>query len=329
MKIAFFDTHDYEREAFDTANAALRHKIGYFEPRLTAASAPLAKGHAAVCSFVNDRVDAATLAVLAESGVRLVLLRCAGYNHVDLEAARRLQLPVSRVPEYSPHAVAEHTVALLLALNRRIHRAHARIHDLNFSLEGLVGFDLHGKSVGVIGTGKIGALFARIMRGFGCRILAYDKFPNRELLAEPGVESVTLERLYAESDVISLHVPLLPETHHLLDQQAFRAMKRGAIVLNTGRGKLIETRALVAALKSRRLGGAALDVYEEEEGVFFHDHSDRGIDDDQLARLLTFPNVLITSHQAFLTREALHNIAVTTLESASAFDAGLPLQHLV
>jgi D-lactate dehydrogenase len=258
--------------------------------------------------------------------VRLIALRCAGDTQVDLAAARDLGLTVTRVPAYSPYAVAEHAVALLLALNRKLHRAHNRVREWNFSLDGLVGFDLHGKTVGVVGTGKIGAVFAKIMSGFGCRLLAFDVFPRTDL----PVTYVSREVLLAESDVISLHVPLLPETHHFLNTETIALLKRGAYVVNTSRGALIEAQALLDALKSGHIGGAALDVYEEEAGIFFHDLSGELLQDDVLARLISLPNVLITSHQAFLTHDALANIAQTTLDTITAFEKGtVPADVLV
>lgn len=329
MKIAFFDSHNYERDAFNYENVDFGHSLVFLEPRLTAASAALANGFDAVCSFVNDKVTEETLQKLKNGGVRIIALRSAGFNHVDVSAAERIGMPIVRVPEYSPYAVAEHAVALLLNINRKIHRAHNRVHELNFSLEGLVGFDLHGKTVGIIGTGKIGIAFARIMRGFGCQVLAYDKAQSPALVAEGLVDYVSLEELYRRADVISLHVPLLPQTRHMIDAHAFQLMKTGAILINTGRGALIDTPALIEALKSHKIGGAGLDVYEEEEGVFFRDLSETGIDDDALARLLTFPNVVITAHQAFLTREALRNIAATTLQNLSDFENGRPLVNRV
>jgi D-lactate dehydrogenase len=328
MKIAMFDTHRYERESFDAANADGGHQITFLEPRLTRETAPLARSHPVVCSFVNDRVDDATLEVLRDGGTRLVALRSAGYNHIDLAAAARLGLPVVRVPEYSPHAVAEHAVGLVLALNRKIHRAYARVREWNFSLDGLVGFDLHGKTVGIVGTGRIGQVTAGIFRGFGCRVLAFDRRPDPGL-ALAGGRYVELAELFRESDIVSLHVPLTPATHHIIDAAALAAMKQGAVLVNTGRGALIDSRALIDALKSRHLAAAGLDVYEEEEGVFFQDLSDRVLQDDVLARLLTFPNVIVTSHQGFLTREALASIARVTLENVSDFERGAPLRNEV
>ncbi|MDF2695195.1 MAG: lactate dehydrogenase [Labilithrix sp.] len=329
MRIAMFDTHRYEREPFDRANASFGHEIDYFEARLERDTAALARGHEAVCSFVNDRMDEPAIEVLRREGVRLIALRSAGFNHVDLAAAARAGLPVVRVPEYSPYAVAEHATALVLALNRKVHRSYARVREWNFSLDGLVGFDLHGKTVGVVGTGKIGQVAARIFRGFGCRVLAFDLRPDASFASAVGAEYVELSELYRESDIVTLHVPLTPETHHMVDARALESMKPGAMIVNTGRGALIDSRALLSALKSGHLGSAGLDVYEEEEGVFFEDLSNRVLQDDVLARLLTFPNVLITSHQAFLTNEALSSIAATTLANVAAFERGEPLKNEV
>jgi D-lactate dehydrogenase len=329
MRVAMFDTHHYDQDSFDAARQGSAHEFQFFEPRLTHQTAALADGFEAVCSFVNDDLDASTLGVLAAGGTRLIVLRSAGFNHVDLEAAERLGLTVLRVPEYSPYAVAEHAVALVLTLNRKIHRAHARVREWNFSLEGLVGFDLHGKTVGIIGTGRIGQVAARCFAGFGCKILAFDAAPDLHFETSTGARYVSLAQLYTESDVISLHVPLTPSTHHLLDEAAFAAMKPGVTLINTGRGALIDSRAMIAGLKSGHIGAAGLDVYEEEEGVFFNDLSNRIVQDDVLARLLTFPNVLITSHQAFLTREALGNIATVTLDNLTAFEQGSALPNRV
>ena len=318
MIISVFDTHRFDRRALEKANGQFQHELRFFEGRLEHKTAKLAAGSGAVCVFVNDVLDRATLGTLHEIGVRLIALRCAGFNQVDLPAARELGLTVARVPAYSPYAVAEHAVALLLTLNRKLHRAYNRVRESNFSLEGLVGFDLHGKTVGIVGTGKIGAIFARIMAGFGCRLLAFDPFPDRSL----PVTYVEKGELLAESDILSLHVPLLPETFHFLRAETIAQLKRGAFIVNTSRGALIEAQALLEALKSGQVGAAALDVYEEEAGIFFHDLSGKVLQDDVLARLISMPNVLITSHQAFLTKEALANIAQTTLESAAAFERG-------
>lgn len=329
MRIAFFDTHSYDRRAFTEANQNYHHDILFLETRLTELTAELTRDCQAVCAFVNDHVDRAVLEKLKTLGVGLIALRSAGYNNVDLEQAKSLDLPVVRVPEYSPYAVAEHAMTLILALNRKIHRAASRVRELNFSLEGLVGFDLHGKTVGVIGTGKIGAVFCRILSGFGCRILTYDPKPNEALVKDLGVHYVSLEELCAKSDIISLHAPLLPSTRHMIDDKAISLMKDGVMIINTSRGALIDTPALIKGLKCSKIGAAGLDVYEEEENVFFFDLSEKVLQDDVLARLLTFPNVLITSHQAFLTREALTNIAETTLQSISDFAAGKPLRYQV
>ncbi|MDC3958826.1 2-hydroxyacid dehydrogenase [Polyangium jinanense] len=327
MKVSVFDTHRYERDILAASAARRGHELVFLEPRLTEETAVLAQGTRVACSFVNDHVTARALETLAAVGVGLIALRSAGYNHVDLQAAARLGLPVVRVPEYSPHAVAEHAAALILALNRKIHKAYARVREGNFSLEGLVGFDMVGKTAGVIGTGRIGAALARILHGFGCHVLAYDLRPDATLVDGGIVRYTTLAELYAKADILSLHVPLTPETHHLVDAAAIAAMKRGVMLINTGRGALVDTPALLEALKTGQVGHAGLDVYEEEEGIFFQDLSDRVIQDDVLARLLTLPNVLVTSHQGFLTHEALTNIAETTFESVSAFERGEPLLH--
>ena len=324
MRIAFFDTHRFDRAAFEDANAAFGHDLTYFEPRLTPQTVGLAAGFPAVCSFVNDRLDGACLRALAEGGTRLVALRSAGFNHVDLVEAGRLGLTVVRVPEYSPQAVAEHTAALVLALNRKVHRAYARVREWNFSLDGLVGFDLYGKTVALVGLGRIGRAAARIFRGFGCRLLGVDPRLSAPDAHELGIESVELSEALRQADIVSLHVPLTPATRHLIDAAALAKMKPGAMIINTGRGALLDSHALVEALKSGHLGAAGLDVYEEEEGIFFQDLSEQVLQDDVLARLLTFPNVLITAHQAFLTREALHAIARTTLESVQRFERGEP-----
>lgn len=329
MRVAFFSTRSYERPVFEAANPLHGHTLTFFDASLDATTAGLARGHDAVCLFVNDRADAAVLRELRNAGVRLVALRSAGFNNVDVPEAQRLELPVVRVPEYSPHAVAEHAMCLILALNRKIHRAYFRVRELNFSLDGLLGFDLYGSTVGVIGTGRIGTAMVRILNGFGTQILASDPNPNDELVQRYGVRYVTLPELYSASNVITLHCPLTPQTHHLIDAEAFAQMNPNAILINTGRGALINSRALIIALKAGRIGGAGLDVYEEEEGIFFHDLSQRVLHDDVLARLLTFPNVLITSHQGFLTHEALGNIAATTLANITAYEKGDELVNAV
>jgi D-lactate dehydrogenase len=318
MRIAFFSAKPYDRRAFEAVGAS--HDVAYFDARLAPATAPLASGHDAVCAFVSDDLSADTLEVLAASGVRLVLLRSAGFNHADLDAAERLGLAVARVPAYSPHAVAEHAVALALALNRRLHRAHNRVREGNFELGGLLGVDLHGKTAGIVGTGRIGAAAARVFGpGFGMRLLVHDPYPNAEVEAL-GAAYVGIDTLLAESDLVSLHCPLTPKTHHLLDASAFARMKPSAILVNTSRGGLVDTAALVDALKTNQIGAVALDVYEEEGDLFFRDLSDEGVQDDVFARLLTFPNALITGHQGFFTAEALSAIAETTLANATAFE---------
>ncbi len=329
MRIAFFDTQSFERPVFEATNAGHGHTITFFDTSLNASSAALARGHDAVCVFVNDRADAAAIGEFRELGVKVIATRSAGFNHIDLAAAAAAGIAVVRVPEYSPHAVAEHAMCLILALNRKIHRAYVRVRELNFSLDGLMGFDLFGATVGVIGTGRIGRAMIQILSGFGSKILVYDPQPDEGLVARFGVQYVELSELYAASDVITLHCPLLPQTHHLINAEALSQMKREVILINTGRGALIDTKALIAALKAGRVGGAGLDVYEEEEGVFFHDLSKGTLQDDVLARLLTFSNVLITSHQGFLTREALRNIASTTLANFSAFERGEKLVNEV
>ncbi len=325
MNIAIFSTRPYDRVFLTRANAAGRHRLAFHEARLDSASAAAAQGAQVVCAFVNDQLDADVLQRLHAGGVRLLALRSAGFNHVDLAAAAALGIQVGRVPEYSPHAVAEHTVALLLALNRRIHRAYNRVREGNFALEGLLGVDLHGRSVGVVGTGKIGECFARIMAGFGCQLLGFDPQPNPACQAL-GMRYVDMPELLASSDVVSLHCPLTPQTHHLIDSAALARMKPGAILINTSRGGVVDARALVVALKAGTLGSLGLDVYEEEADLFFRDLSSEPLQDDVFARLLTFPNVLITGHQAFFTEEALTAIATTTLANIDAFeDHGQPL----
>ncbi|MES2800969.1 MAG: 2-hydroxyacid dehydrogenase [Bdellovibrionota bacterium] len=319
MKITFYDTHGFEKEVFKKANEKHNFKIEFLDTRLTAKTASLSAGSEVVCSFVNDKINRECINVLSEVGIKLIALRSAGFNHVDLAAAAEKKIIVSRVPGYSPYAVAEFAVGLLLTLNRKIHRAHARVRELNFSLDGLVGFDLHGKTVGLVGAGRIGRIMANIMTGFGCNVIIVDLKKDLELEKNSLVTYTDLETLCKKSDIISLHVPLTQTTHHLIDQNQIDQMKDGVYIVNTGRGALIDAKALLEGLKRGKIGGAALDVYEEEEEVFFHDLSDKILKDDILARLLTFPNVLITSHQAFLTNEALNNIASSTLESVYEF----------
>ncbi|MDR2371517.1 MAG: 2-hydroxyacid dehydrogenase [Treponema sp.] len=312
--IAFFDTKPYDRGFFDSANEGYGYTVSYFDVRLNAGTASLVNGADAVCAFVNDKIDAAVVDVFLQNNIGLVALRSAGYNNVDLRAAWK-KVHVVHVPAYSPHAVAEHTAALLLSLTRHIHQAYNRVRDGNFLLSGLIGRDLHGKYAGIVGTGKIGKITAGIFQGFGMHILAFDKFPDNEWARGSGVEYADLETLCKTSDVISLHSPLTSETRHLIDRHKLSLMKNDVVIINTSRGALIDTQALIEALKQKRIGGAGLDVYEEEEAYFFEDWSFQAIEDDVLARLLTFPNVLVTGHQAFLTNEALDAIARITLEN--------------
>jgi D-lactate dehydrogenase len=328
MRVAVFSTKAYDRTFLDAANRSHNHELAYFEPRLTAQTVPLADGFPAICAFVNDHLDRPVLEHLAANGTRLIALRSAGFNNVDLIAADELGLTVVRVPAYSPHAVAEHTVGMMLALNRRIPRAYNRVREGNFALNGLLGFVMRGRTVGVIGTGKIGAAVAEIMIGFGCRVLASDPYPNPEVEAL-GVTYCDLDELFARSDIVTLHCPLMKETYHIIDDAALRRMKPGVMLINTSRGALLDTQAVIEALKDERIGFLGLDVYEEEENLFFQDLSDRVLRDDTFARLLTFPNVLITGHQAFFTEEALTTIAETTLENISAFERGGPLPNVV
>jgi D-lactate dehydrogenase len=328
MHIAVFSTKPYDQRYLSDANTRVGFTLTFLEPRLTLQTSALAAGANAVCLFVNDRADEPVVRALAERGVRLIALRCAGYNNVDLRAAAAANIRVVRVPAYSPYAVAEHTVALMLALNRHTHRAVARVRDGNFSLDGLLGFDLHGRTVGVVGTGRIGLATIAILRGFGCRVLAFDPLPS-PAANDMGAEYTSLERLFAESDVVTLHCPLSPATRHLIDGNAIGRMKRGVMLINTSRGALVDARAAIDALKSGHLGYLGLDVYEEEADLFFEDLSSRVLQDDVLARLLTFPNVIVTSHQAFFTHEALSAIAETTLSNVRAFVNGDPLDNEV
>lgn len=324
MRVAFFSTKPYDRRSFVVANARFGLDLAFFEPRLDRDTAVLAEGFEAVCAFVNDVLDEAALERLAAGGTRHVGLRCAGYNGVDLRAAHRLGITVQRVPAYSPHAVAEFTVGLILALDRNIPRAWSRIRDNNFALDGLMGRNLHGRRVGVIGTGKIGAIVARILAlGFGCEVSATDAFPD-PALAEIGIRYTDAATLIATSEILTLHCPLTPETHHLVNAKTLATAAPGLMLVNTSRGGLIDTAAVIAGLKSHRLGGVALDVYEQEEDLFFEDLSNEIIADDLFQRLLTFPNVIVTGHQAFFTEEAMSNIADTTLGNLAAVAAGEP-----
>lgn len=328
IRVAVFDSKSYDRDALGRRcpDGIVLHHL---EPRLARDTAALAAGFPVVCAFVNDHLDHDTLSTLAAGGTRLVAMRCAGYNNVDLQAARDHGITVVRVPAYSPHAVAEHALALLLTLNRRIHRAFNRVREGNFTLDRLVGVDLHDRTAGILGVGKIGRCMVRICRGLGMRVLGWDAYPNLDFAAETGMEFVDKERVFAESHVISLHAPLLPATHHLVDEAAIARMRPGAILINTSRGGLIDTEALLAGLRRGTIGGAGLDVYEEEAGYFFEDHSGTVITDDALVRLISYPNVIVTSHQAFLTEEALANIADTTFENIRQFLAGEEVENAV
>ena len=323
MRIAVFSTKPYDRRYLDAANEAAEqpHELTYFEPRLSADTAKLAEGHHAACVFVNDDADRRALEALHDVGVRWLATRSAGFNHIDLDAAKELGLGVARVPAYAPEGVAEHAVALVLALNRHLHRAYNRVREHNFALDGLMGFQMHGRTVGVVGTGKIGAAAARIFHGFGCRLLGYDIHESEELKSL-GLRYVDLPDLLADSDLVTLHAPLTRETHHVINADSLARMKRGAMLINTSRGGLVDTTAAIDALKSGRLGSLGLDVYEEEDEFFFEDFSSDILQDDAFARLLTFPNVLITGHQAFFTEEAMHQIATETIDNFTRFAAG-------
>ncbi len=320
MKVAFFSAKPYEMPFFRSADPQGRHAIAYFDASLTAATAPLARGNRAVCAFVNDNLDAPALEALSGDGVEFIALRSAGFNHVDLEAAERLGMRVARVPAYSPYAVAEHAVAMMMALNRKTHRAYNRVREGNFALDGLLGFDMHGLTAGLIGSGKIGLCLARILQGFGMRVIAYDLYPTAEAVSQ-GVSFLSLDEVLAEADILSLHCPLTPETRHLIDDVAVARMKPGVMIINTSRGAVVDTRAVIDGLKKGRIGALGLDVYEEEETLFFRDLSGEVIQDDVFSRLLTFPNVLITGHQAFFTRNALDSIARATVRNLDDLEA--------
>ncbi len=323
MKVAVFSTKAYDRKFLSAANSPTQHELVFFEPRLNRDTAILAAGFPAVCVFVHDQVDAPTLELLASRGTRLVVLRCAGFNNVDLQAAADLEITVVRVPAYSPYGVAEHAMGLILSLNRKIHRAYNRVREGNFSLDGLLGFNLHERTIGIVGTGKIGLILGQIMKGFGCNLLAYDVYQNPELEALGG-KYVELPELFANSDIISLHCPLTPETHHLINAKAIEQIKSGVMLINTSRGALIDTQAVIEGLKSGKIGYLGVDVYEQESELFFEDLSGAIIQDDIFQRLTTFPNVLITGHQAFFTTEALHNIAETTFANIADVEHGRP-----
>jgi D-lactate dehydrogenase len=326
MKTAVFSAKKYDREFLSAANGS-RHELHFFEPHLNEETAGLAAGFGAVCVFVNDQVDAAAIAKLHSLGVQLVALRCAGYNNVDLAAATKHGIVVVRVPAYSPYAVAEHTMALMLALNRKIHRAYNRVREGNFALDGLLGFDMHGKTVGLIGTGQIGTIVAQILTGFSCPTVAFDPFPNATCQSI-GVRYVELNEVFAQSDIISLHCPLTPENKYMISDAAIARMKNGVMLINTSRGALLDTVAIIEGLKTGKISYLGLDVYEEEEEIFFEDRSGLILSDDVFARLLTFPNVIITGHQAFFTREALLNIAATTIDNITKFETNQPVDNL-
>ena len=327
-KIAFFGAKPYDIASFDKVNEKYNYDIRYYKGHLNPNNVVLTQDTDAVCIFVNDTADAAVIDAMVDNGVKLLALRCAGFNNVDLKAAKG-KLPVVRVPAYSPYAVAEYSLALMLSLNRKIHRAYWRTRDGNFSLNGLMGFDMHGKTIGIIGTGKIAKILIRLLKGFGMRILAYDLYPDMKFAGEEGISYVSLDELYRESDIISLHCPLTDQTKYMIDKDSIDKMKEGVMIINTGRGQLINTNDLIEGLKEKKLAAAGLDVYEEEGEYFYEDKSDKIIDDDVLARLLSFNNVIVTSHQAFFTKEALHNIAETTLQNIEDFRCHRPLVNEV
>lgn len=327
-KIAFFGAKPYDIASFDKVNEKYNYDIRYYKGHLNPNNVVLTQDTDAVCIFVNDTADAAVIDAMVDNGVKLLALRCAGFNNVDLKAAKG-QLPVVRVPAYSPYAVAEYSLALMLSLNRKIHRAYWRTRDGNFSLNGLMGFDMHGKTIGIIGTGKIARILIRLLKGFGMRILAYDLYPDMKFAGEEGISYVSLDELYRESDIISLHCPLTDQTKYMIDKDSIDKMKEGVMIINTGRGQLINTNDLIEGLKEKKIAAAGLDVYEEEGEYFYEDKSDKIIDDDVLARLLSFNNVIVTSHQAFFTKEALHNIAETTLQNIEDFRCHRPLVNEV
>ncbi len=328
MKIIFYDTKSYDRESFTQHNKDFAFKMKFLKDKLTSESVDLARGYEVVCAFVNDTLDREVIDGLVEAGVKLVALRCAGYNNVDLSYAKG-KLKVVRVPAYSPHSVAEHTVALILTLNRKIHKAYLRTRDGNFSLDGLQGFDLYNKTAGIVGAGKIAQVLMRILKGFGMRVIAYDPYPNYEVAREIGFEFVDLDTIYRDSDIISLNCPLTSETRYMINEDTMKLMKDGVMIVNTGRGVLVDSIDLIEALKDKKVGAAALDVYEEEGDYFFEDFSADIVEDDILARLLSFNNVLITSHQAFFTKEALEAIATVTLENIAVYARGGKLTNEV
>lgn len=321
MKVAFFSSKSYDQEFFEKENKRFGHTLRFYETRLDTDTVKLAKNFDAICVFVNDKIDNKTLQKMQKLNIRLLTLRCAGFNNVDLEAADNYGITVLRVPAYSPEAVAEHALTLILTLNRKTHKAYNRVREGNFSLERLTGFNVSGKTVGIIGTGAIGKAFIQLMKGFNVKLKAHDPYPNDELKNQ-GVEYVTLEELLSQSDIVSLHCPLTPETNRMINSQSLQQIKPGAMLINTSRGKLIDTEAVIKSLRDKRLGSLGIDVYAEEEKLFFKDLSEMIIDDDTISRLISLPNVLITAHQAFLTREALEQIASTTLQNITDFREG-------
>lgn len=328
MKVAVFNTKSFDREYLDKFNINKKHNLTYFDAAVNVVTAKLSSGFEAVCVFVNDKLDDETIKVLSANGVKLIVLRCAGFNNVNIAAATAYNIKVVRVPAYSPQAVAEHAVALILTLNRKTHKAYNRVRESNFSVEQLLGFNLYGKTVGVIGTGKIGSAFCNIMLGFGCSVIAYDIKQSNALIAK-GVSYKTFDEILHHSDIISLHCPLTPQTQYLFNRSAFANAKKGVMLINTSRGKLINTADAIKSLKNKQLGYLGIDVYEQEENLFFNDLSETIIDDDLIERLMSFHNVLITPHQAFFTKEALDEIALTTLKNISDFESGLPLVNEV
>lgn len=328
VKVAFFDAKSYDKDSFNATNKDFGFEIHYYKERLSMNTVELAKGKDAVCIFVNAECDARVIDRLEKYGVKLIALRCAGFNNVDLKAAKD-HIPVVRVPAYSPHAVAEYAVTLMLALNRKVYRAANRTKEFNFKLNGLLGFDMYGKTVGLIGMGRIAKVLTGILEGFGMKVIAYDKYPDMEFYKQHNVTAVTLDELYAQSDIISLHCPLTDETKFIINKESIQKMKKGVMIINTGRGKLINTEDLIEGLRNHQVGAAGLDVYEEEQKFFYEDLSDKMIDDDKLALLLMIPNVILTSHQAFFTQEALHNIATTTLQNIKDWSEGKPLVNEV
>jgi D-lactate dehydrogenase len=328
MKVACFSTKAYDRQSFDRLLPDSGHSFSYFEAKLDIHTLSMAEDHQVICSFVNDPIDAVILEKINQLGIKLIALRCAGYNHVDLNTAAQYDIKIVRVPAYSPEAVAEHAMALILTLARKTHKAYNRVRDNNFSIEGLTGFNIHGKTVGVIGTGAIGRAFCRIIRGFGCTIVAHDLVENDEM-KELGVQYLPLDEVISQSHIVSLHCPLTPETHHLINTETIAEMKDGVTLINTSRGALVETKAVIKALKTKKIGNLGIDVYEQEENIFFKNLSEEIMQDEQIARLMTFPNVLITGHQAFLTEEALAQISKITLDNITAFAKGEVLENEV